>query len=318
MENFIPLIFDLLTLLADTYKIYLKNGRLMGFIAALVISLHTVLYLLNVFSVKSLITDLIAKQSHLIPTTPGTPEFTNLLIGTQKDIKIYAGVEWIFLLIIAVASLFLAISTTHASALIHGGKKISIKDLVLRAVRSLKRPFVTCFYITLFGLGYIFLCLVTLLPLVLILGSEVTSSVFAIPLFISAMVFYSYLSVVWNLSLVISVLEETFGIEALGKAAQIVKGMKLQGFILNLLLTILPLLLSQCLRLITLKQSEAIRVVITLLLLNSIWLARMFGHTAYTVLYYQCKKTHGEEVELQADMEYTKIPTAPLINENIL
>ncbi|KAK6248132.1 hypothetical protein QUC31_019697 [Theobroma cacao] len=235
----------------------------------------------------------------------------------QKDVKIYVGVEWIFLLIIAVASSFLAISTTHASALIHGGKKISFKDLVLRTARSLKRPFVTCFYITLFGLSDIFLCLVTLLPLVLILGSEVTSSVFAILLSISAMVFYTYLSVVWNLSLLISVLEEPFGIEALGKAAQTVKGMKLQGFILNLLLTILPLILLQCLRSIMLKQSVAILIVITLLLLNSIWMVRMFGHTSYTVLHYQCKKTDGEEVELQADMEYTKIPTVPLISENI-
>ena len=219
----------------------------------------------------------------------------------------------------AIASVFFAVSTTYASALIHGGKKISIKDFVSRTIRSLKRPLVTCFYITLFVFGYLCLCLATLFPLLLILGGgQVTSSVSSILLSISAAVFYTYLSVVWNLALVISVIEEQFGIEALGKAAQIVKGMKLQALILNLLLTILSSILLQCFRLTKLKQPEATRIVISLLVVSSIWMVRMFGYTAYTVLYYRCKKTHGEEVELQdADTEYTKIPTAPLINENI-
>ncbi|XWS70903.1 hypothetical protein CRYUN_Cryun03dG0090000 [Craigia yunnanensis] len=166
----------------------------MVFIAVLIISFHTMLYLFNVFSITPLITDLIMKQTYqLALASPGSPDFTNLLI-----------------------------------------------------------------------------------------------------------------------------VEEKYGIEALAKAAQIVNGMKLRGFILNLLLTIVSSIFFQYLRLIMLKQSEAIRIVIAVLVVSSIWMVRMFWYTAYTVLYYRCKKTHGEEVELQAtDMEYTKIPTAPLNNESI-
>ncbi|OMO51022.1 hypothetical protein CCACVL1_30051 [Corchorus capsularis] len=320
MENFIPLLLDLLTLLVDTYKIYLKNGRLMALIAALIISLHSMLYLFNIFSLKPLISDLLIKQSFLLLTSPGTPEFTNVFVGIQSDIKIFAGVEWIFLLLSAIASIFFTVSITHASALIRGGKTTSMKDLVIRTIRSWKRPFVTSFYITLFSLGYIFLSLITLLPLVLILGNQVISSYSGILLSILAMVFYIYLSVVWNLSIIVSILEEKSGIQALGKADGIVKGMKLQGFILSLVLTILSVILFQGFRWIinfNVKRSETVRILMVLLVLNSIWMVRMFGHTAYTVLYYKCKKNHGEEVELEAEMEYTKIPAAPLLNESI-
>ncbi|XP_022728795.1 uncharacterized protein LOC111284383 [Durio zibethinus] len=283
----------------DAYKVYLKNGRLMAFIAVIIISLHTMIYLLNIFSITPWITDFITKQSYqLLFATPGSPEFTNLVIGTVKDLKIFLVVELVFLLISAIASLFFAISTTYASALIHGGKNISIKDLVSTTIRSLKRPLITCFYITLFLLGYLSLCFTTLLLLAMILGiggDQITSAFSAILLTVSATVFYTFESVVWNLSLVISVLEEKFGIEALGKAAQI------------------------CLRLVKLEQPKTMGIVIAVLVVSSIWMVRMFWYTAYTVLYYRCKKTHGEEVELQAadHMEYTRIPSPPLTNETI-
>ncbi|XVE63426.1 hypothetical protein DITRI_Ditri07aG0019700 [Diplodiscus trichospermus] len=294
----------------------------MAFIAVVIIFLQTMLYLFNVFSITPLITDLIMKQSYrLALAAPGTPEFAKLLTGLQKDTNIFLVVELIFLLISLIVSFFFLVSTTYASALIHGEKMITIKDLVSTTTRSLKRPFVTCFYVTLFVFGYVSLCLITLAPLVLILGGDrVTSQVAAIVLSVPVAVFYTYLSVVWDLALVVSIVEEKMGIEALGKAAQIVKGMKLQGFILNLLLTILSLILMQCFRLISkIKQPEATQIVISMVAVSLAWMVRMFGDTAYTVFYYRCKKTHGEEVELQApDVEYTKIPTfAPLVSENM-
>ncbi|XVE63428.1 hypothetical protein DITRI_Ditri07aG0019900 [Diplodiscus trichospermus] len=286
----------------------------MAFIAVVIIPFQTMLYLLNVFSITPLITDLIMKQSYkLALAVPGTPEFAKLLTGLQKDTYIFFVVEMIFLLTSLMVSFFLLVSTTYASALIHGGKMITIKDLVSTTTRSLKRPFITCFYVTLFVFGYVSFYRITLASLQLILGDD------AIVLSLPAAVFYTYLSVVWDLALVISIVEEKFGMEALGKAAQIVKGMKFQGCILNLLLTVISILIQRFRLISKIKQPEATQIVISMVAVSLAWLVRMFGDAAYTVFYYRCKKTHGEEVESQAaaDMEYTKIPTKPLVNENI-
>ncbi|KAK9931977.1 hypothetical protein M0R45_019230 [Rubus argutus] len=41
----------------------------------------------------------------------------------------------------------------------------------------------------------------------------------------------------------------------------------------------------------------------------------MVSRMAYTVLYYECKASHGEELELQGRLEYTKVIWAtPLID----
>ena len=56
------------------------------------------------------------------------------------------------------------------------------------------------------------------------------STLSATIIFILAVVFLSYLSVVWDLAFVVSVLEEKRGIDALGRAAELVKGLKLNGF----------------------------------------------------------------------------------------
>ena len=56
------------------------------------------------------------------------------------------------------------------------------------------------------------------------------STLSATIIFILAVVFLSYLSVVWDLAFVVSVLEEKCGIDALGRAAELVKGLKLNGF----------------------------------------------------------------------------------------
>ncbi|XVE63427.1 hypothetical protein DITRI_Ditri07aG0019800 [Diplodiscus trichospermus] len=241
----------------------------MAFIAVVIISLQTMLYLFNVFSITPLITNLIMKQTykHAL-AAPGTPEFAKLLTGLQKDVNIFLVVELIFLLISLMVSFFLLVSTTYASALIHGGQ----------------------------------------------VTSEMAATVLSVPV----TVFYTYLSVVWDLALVVSIVEGKMGIEALGKAAQIVKAMKLQGFILNLLLTIISLILMQCFRLISkIKQPEATQIVISMVAVSLAWMGCL-GNSIHCALLWM-QENSWREVELQApDVEYTKIPTfAPLVSDNM-
>lgn len=119
----------------------------------------------------------------------------------------------------------------------------------------------------------------------------------------------TYLAVVWNLALVVSVLEEICGIEALGKAEQLIKGSKQRGFSLNILFGALSLSVFCG---VLMSENAAM---IPLLLLNSIYcLIEMFKLTTYTVLYHECKETHGEELEMQGGTKYTKVAFTPLIS----
>lgn len=267
------------------------------------------------YSLKPTITDMVIKASFLAATSPTSAEFASLVTAVNYDFRLFLGVEWIFILGFSFTSLFFATASILASAVSYCGKDLSIKELLPKAVKSLKRPFVTWFYITLLDLGYFSFLFAFVLPLVLIFNLKLTISAFTIVACIIALVVRTYLAVVWNLALVVSVLEEKCGIEALGKAGQLIKGSKLRGFCLNLVLAFCSwgfFYLYQ----MDAKLMPAKALIIPLLFLNCfVCVIIMVSRMAYTVLYYECKASHGEELELQGRLEYTKVISAtPLID----
>uniref|UniRef100_A0A2P2MYK6 Uncharacterized protein n=1 Tax=Rhizophora mucronata TaxID=61149 RepID=A0A2P2MYK6_RHIMU len=170
-----------------------------------------------------------------------------------------------------------------------------------------------------FGLGYFFIMFfVFLIPIVLSVESLADNVVARDTLIVLASLPYVYFAVTWSLALVISVLEEKCGTEAIGKAAQILNGMKVTGFLLNLLFTIVFYIISQGLKAVHATPSTATQIFVGSLTNFCLGLVIMFWLMAYTMFYYQCKKTHEEEAELQGIVEYAKLPTAPQIGENIL
>ncbi|XP_031255201.1 uncharacterized protein LOC116113189 [Pistacia vera] len=85
----------------------------------------------------------------------------------------------------------------------------------------------------------------------------------------SSSALYDYLAVVWTLALAVPVLEESYGIEALGKAAKIVKGMDCR-ILVNLVMTILSFIILLGFKFLKFKDFAAVEVIIGLLILNSL------------------------------------------------
>ncbi|KAF8033840.1 hypothetical protein BT93_C0183 [Corymbia citriodora subsp. variegata] len=311
----LPMLLSFVQTLIEAHKLFLRNGRLMVSIAASTVLLYSLLLLTNIFSLRPAVGHLIANTSMLLITSPTSTEYSYLLMSIQKDIRLFYGLEWVFVLLYSVCSILFSTMTIYASAAAHGGKNLSTKDLGIAVARSWRRPFITFFYITLFGIGYLFLVLALTIPLVLPRANIAT-----VILCIVAALFYAHLAVVWTLGLVVSVLEEDkSGLGALAKAGQLVKGREVHGFALSLVIVALSILMSQVVRLVSVRQSEGAYIVIGLVMLNLLWAVRMFGLMAYTVFYYECKKFHGEESNaLMVSLEYSKIPAnTPLITENL-
>ncbi|KAF5725911.1 hypothetical protein HS088_TW23G00643 [Tripterygium wilfordii] len=311
-------------ILTQALKILFKNGKLLVSIASLTLLFTSLIFLLNVFFISPRITDFIVENSFLLVTNPSSPEFTTLLVGMKQDIQIFLGFQWIFLvanIIITVLS-SIALILASAASYQYGANNPSLKELMLISLKSLKGPFITWFYTTLLGVGYMFFVLGILVPAFIMMGSIAfaASSVTSMLLSFLAAASYSYLAMDWTLAVIVSVVEEKYcGIEALEKGKQLVKGMELYGSALNFLFSVLSLVVLQGMRLINFKQSAAVEITIGLIVLNSVCLIRMFWLLVYTSFYYQCKKNHGEEVEMQVNMEYYKAAGhVPLINEIVV
>lgn len=312
------MLLELVGTLMESQKLFFRNVKLMSCISLLIISTSSILFLSNMLSIKPSITDFTLK-ANLLAMSIGTPEFANLLNTLKGDLRLFVAIEWIFAFVFCFFSLFFATASILASAVTYCGKDMSIKELPSRAVKSLKRPFLTWFYITLLHLGYCLFLITFLFPLAVIFDLTFTTpSLLSIIIFLIALVFEAYLAVVWNLALVVSVLEEMCGIEALGKAGQLIKGLKMRGFFLNLLFAALSLPVFYGVHKFGKTVMSSNAAMIPLLLLNSIsCLIGMFKLMAYTVLYHDCKATHGEELQMQGGTEYTKVAFTPLVSADL-
>ncbi|KAF5178990.1 hypothetical protein FRX31_031418 [Thalictrum thalictroides] len=121
-------------------------------------------------------------------------------------------------------------------------------------------------------------------------------------LILLAICLYMYLALVWMLSIVISVLEDCYGLQAFGKGAQLLKGRKVVGFGLTFVLMILI----------------GVNVLVSNIMISTIAMAfavllKMFSMMVYTVFYFDCKQSHGEEIELEENIEYAQVSTLPVV-----
>lgn len=214
---------------------------------------------------------------------------------------------YIFMPVSTIINIYSVIVIIHASALTLKNENIKIKYFPVMTFKSLKGPLVTNFYIALFILGYGFLYAIILCPLFVFSSKLYFLVAKSVPLLILLEVYQSYLAIVWNLSVIISILEETYGIKALRKAAKIAKGMKPKMFLLNLSFRLLTFRLGQILQLINWRRSFSVTLAIGLVFVCLEFALIMFQLVTYTVFYFQCKSLRSKDVESLGDVEYTKL-----------
>lgn len=298
------MLLDFLRMVRDVSKLFPKNLKLMSSITLLIIFLDSILMVFLKICIKVLSTK---AKSLQVNNTTTSAELTNILFTMTDYLRLYAGLAFIFICAFSFISLFFITASIIGSAVTYCRKDLSTKELLLRAVKSMKRTVVSWLYIRLLDLGYGLLVALLLLLLVLIFNITFTILAFSMILLVVALFFRTYLDVVWNLALVVSVLEDICGIEALGKAARLVKGSKLRGFFLNLFVAFSMSMFNGLVTIGTVAFPENARMIPSLFSYSITCLITMFLYMSYTVLYYECKKTHGEEVERKLSTEYTKV-----------
>lgn len=289
----------------------------MASVSLLIIFLHSFLLLCNYFSIKPFLKDFVMEQTLLFLTSPGSSQHTNIVTAMTADLRIVLGLQWFFFLALSIAFLLSSATTILATAVTYGELDLSFKSLLLRVLKLWKRPIITWFYICIFYIGYVVFASFSVVPFTFQFGTPSHPTTFVYAIWIPAAVFYMYLAVDLNLSIVISVLEEKSGFEAFGKASQLSKGMKVQGFLLNLVFEVLVLIVYKCWDMMKEKSGINYFLLMSLLSLNIGWLIKMASSMAFAVFYHVCKQALGEEIELQRNFEYTKVSNQPLIGAEL-
>ncbi|PWA75664.1 hypothetical protein CTI12_AA240200 [Artemisia annua] len=198
--------------------------------------------------------------------------------------------------IITLVFLIVTISSTYEA---YTAKVLGPKDIILKMKKSWKSPIVTSFYMTLLSLGLAFLYTISI-PVWynLAVHSWAGGLMFLGAITLSIPVCYFYLATLWTVSLIVSVLEDGIGgLTAIGRAAQLIKGKRLQASLMMVLFSIayaLIVLIANFLR--SYNRSMSAEMLITIPFTNGFYcLLKLFMFVVYTIFYHELKTSHDEK-----------------------
>ncbi|GER52657.1 glyceraldehyde-3-phosphate dehydrogenase 1 [Striga asiatica] len=308
--NFSSQFLNFLVILKESVKLLIKNGKIMALVTALSLFSFSVFSLLFDLPPSSLTQDMLARESLIPILSSNSSEFSNYLSRIKNKFPLLAPTLYIVLVFSYSLVTFLStIATVIVSAESHKGNvNFSAKELCSSTMKSCIGSFVTGFYTTILVIGYVFLVLTINAPLRM--SSNMSTLGWAVLFTFFAYVFYLYLSSIWILSLVVSVVDrDCSGIRALGKSAEIIKGQELSGFLLNVVMNLASW--GVYLGSMNIKSgthwisNEKIKGLISVGFTCLVW---VLNFVVYTVLYFRGKEGIGQEIELNlSNVEYAKL-----------
>ncbi|GKB40145.1 hypothetical protein Tco_0885087 [Tanacetum coccineum] len=233
-------ISSFLELLKGPFKILITNGKLLAITTSIYLFIYCLSYFLFKSSTRPLIADLALKLFDLLSAHHGTPEYTELLVAITKDTDTFLGIEASYSVFLFLIKLYVETAVVVIASCCFNGNNLFLKELFTTVLKTWTRPFVTLFYVQLLAFGYtrIFF-LPFLVPSLTLFDLSKILITLLVVLAIISVTFYLYLSVVWSLAVVVSIAEDTYGLSALGKSREVVKGNRVHGFLLNLLYMIM-------------------------------------------------------------------------------
>ncbi|KAL6012298.1 hypothetical protein ACLOJK_002777 [Asimina triloba] len=301
-------------ILREAFKTPSRNGKLFLLIA---ISFFIPVYLLSLvvdLAVQPFAKDILMKASLMgNMNVPNNPDYEKQSMEIFKDGAIIFLESVVFLLVSSLISLLARTATILTSAAVYKGKHLTDMGLAVKIRNMWKRPVITWFYILLFN--FLFLVLISGLYGVVVLTAKASLPLAAVALVleIAVVLYYFYLTVVWDLSVVVSVLEpENYGIRGVEKASKLINGRKIKGCILYVLITAVGLVMGLLIGFggKYLPQGQATKLGIGLISEIVSCISAMFMGVALTLFYADCKKNHGEKVEIEGESGYSLVPSA--------
>ncbi|XP_068652644.1 uncharacterized protein [Aristolochia californica] len=302
----------------EAFSVLAANGKVMTSIILLVIILYQILVKAKKLIFTPIFTplaeDFYSKLALLEKHPVDSPLRAEILDELKHDSRVVLGLETIFLLVVITLALFSLVAAVSASTIGYTKRKFSLMELLLRMKGTWKKPLVTWFYIFLIAIAYGVLTLLLLGIVGATTDGRLLPVLFMTVCLLAIFVFV-YLAAVWTLALVVSVMEEDCrGMKAIARAEDLIKGRKVQGFLLKFLLFIAgsAIVLLCGFRVTVLKNSTG-RSVSSIVGLCLIVLLKFFTFIIATVFYHECKKDEVQKLEEEKmaniGFVYTSVPS---------
>ena len=292
----------ILKILREAVKLAIRTFTLILPVLLLSFLAYSVLFVFFDLSFKPVMADFASNSIAIASLDPKSPEYAIVKAAILKDAKELSAIYAVFL----IASFIVSSLTTIATICALTNKLSTAKHFLCR----LKGPMITKLYVWLLSSGYFFLLLAVLGAFVLIAGpSSMALIVSGVILALVGTLLYLYLTVVWSVSIVISVVVDgCYGLSAISKARQVIGGRRGQGVVLVLIQFLIISVVSASYNLAVAHVDPGMaQLGIGLAFIAMVQVVAVFCWAAITVFYYDCDG--GERTDIEGGFMYRSVPT---------
>ncbi|KAM0044446.1 hypothetical protein Hdeb2414_s0010g00353361 [Helianthus debilis subsp. tardiflorus] len=284
----------------ESYKIIVSWRKIFAQITLTLILPLTFIFLAHMEISHSLFKDIKHTEFEKEITRPGTKRYNNLSDTLSSEWITFWLFKVAYFTVLLILSLLSTAAVVYTIASIYLGRELTFKKVMSVVPKVWKRLMVTflCMFVAFFV--YNFLAASVIVICFVIIPNSVVSAIILYVVLIVYLMGFVYMTVIWQLASVVSVLESSYGIKAMTKSMDLIKGNRVVAvaifFLLNLSLGLIQFLFS--LMVVHGSSYQAWKRVgfgvLCFVLLLALFL---FGLVIQTILYLVCKSYHHENID---------------------
>ncbi|XP_061971032.1 uncharacterized protein LOC133693759 [Populus nigra] len=293
----------------EAYRIILSWRKIFSQITLALILPLSFIFLAHIEVSNVLFTKIIYNEEELDETQVGTRKYEKISDMISSEWAYFWLFKAAYFTFVLVFSLLSTAAVVYTIACIYTAREVTFKKVMSVVPKVWKRLMVTFLSIFLAVFAYNFVSILVAITCVFLVGP---SQVVPLLLFLSLVYFMGlvYMSIIWQLASVVSVLEEASGFKAMMKSRELIKGKMWVAIIIFLMLN----LSSGALHILFENKvvhgsslgilNRASFGILSLLVLLVLYL---FGLVIQTVIYFVCKSYHHENIDKSALSDHLEV-----------
>lgn len=296
----------------EASKLILSWRRLFSQIAASLIVPLSLLFLVHIQISHSLFSQIHRNENALEHTAAGSPSESRLLNRLSSEWTAFLLFKAFYLLALLVFSLLSTAAVVYTIASAYTAKHdllLSYKkviSVVPKVWRRLARTFIFAFLIL---LAYNLLAVISLVSILVLAGDSAAGLIFAFSLGLVYLVGLIWISVVWHMASVVSVLEDACGVEAMRRSRELVKGKLVVSVAIFVKINLAFLGIELAFRQLVVVGAAPVvaKLGIAAAMLALLSIVVLFALVAQTVVYFVCKSYHHESIDKSALADHLEV-----------
>ncbi|KAK0577693.1 hypothetical protein LWI29_037136 [Acer saccharum] len=294
----------------EAYKVILTWRKIFSQITLAFILPLSFIFLAHMEISNLLLSKIIHTDTELDYTREGTKKYHKLTQLISKEWTYFWLFEALYLTFFLILSLLSTAAVVYTIACIYTGKEVSFNKVLSVVPKVWKRLMVTflCSFAAL--IVYIVVTMIVIFIWAVSIGNTVLGFPFLCVIFILHLVGLVYMTIIWHLASVVSVLEESCGFGAVVKSHGLIKGKWCVAIVVFFILNFSLWIIERVFQTLVVRgwslgmvNRVSYGIVCFLLLFKLI----LFGLVIQTVIYFVCKSYHHENIDKSALSDHLEV-----------